>query len=124
MKGLLSKRSTVGRGAVRRLRTPDFTWDDARHALDTIFWHGLQGADRAGLYRRNFFGFQVRVRDVATALAMLFRGEALFVRTPQSRYEKIRDLQDLKEMNALWGSSTRAARQERQHEEYAIARVA
>lgn len=91
------------RDSVRRLRTPDFTWDNARDALDSIFWKGLRGADRPGLYRRHFFGFYLKVRDVATALGMLFRGETVYVRSPQSRYEKIRDLQDLKEIHAVWG---------------------
>lgn len=91
------------RGSVRRLRTPDFTWDNARDALDSIFWNGLHGADRPGLYRRHFLGFYLKVRDVATALGMLFRGENVYVRSPQSRYEKIRDLQDLKEIHAVWG---------------------
>lgn len=97
------------RGTVRRLRTPDFTWDHAREALDSIYWNGLHGADRPGLYRRNFFGFMIKVRDVASALGMLFRGENLFVRSPQSRYEKIRDLQDLREIHQMWGVQTRAA---------------
>ncbi|MBM3462728.1 MAG: hypothetical protein FJX76_11560 [Armatimonadetes bacterium] len=94
------------RATVRRLRTPDFTWDDARNALDSIFWNGLANADRAGLYRRNFLGFTVKVKDVAAALSMIFRGETLYVRTPQARYEKIRDLQDLKEIYTLWSADT------------------
>jgi hypothetical protein len=109
---------------VRRLRTPEFSWDDARDTLDCIQWNGLEGADRSGIFRKTFFGIHLKLRDVATAVGLLFRGEPLYVRTPQGRFEKVRDLRDLRAIYSLWGHGASVTSKKSRKTQEAISAVA
>ena len=86
-----------------RVWSQEYTWSQAREALQSIRTHGLRGSDRPGLYRKNLLGMMLQVRNVETALSLMFRGDALYARGRGNCYEEIRNRRDLKEIFSLWG---------------------
>jgi hypothetical protein len=89
--------------AARQAPTSQASWAGARKMLSAIYFTGLTGADRKGLYR-SFFGFKIAVADIAQASQLLFWGNRLYVRTPDKRWAPIDNYTMLRQIYNQYGS--------------------